>query len=169
MNGSAPNFSKTGSQVLVKKKFQPNLCRGRAELWMSSYTSRTVTRKMLAPKISVIRCAISSPARSLRAKARTPPGRTGLPDAAASGCDFMVPTEVAMLLNSGNLLFLLGHHSFGKWSVGERFAVFLPICQHPTQEITNRIPLAAIVKLIGNQEPGEARSGIGTFPWRVGD
>jgi len=36
MNGTAPKFSCTGSQVLVKMKFQPNLWRDRADPTQSS-------------------------------------------------------------------------------------------------------------------------------------
>ena len=36
MNGKAPKFSKTGSQVEVTKNHHPNLCRGSAELRYSS-------------------------------------------------------------------------------------------------------------------------------------
>src|SRR5712691_5103279 len=98
MNGSAPNCSAIGSQMLVNKKCQPNLCRASMELAHSSYTSRLVTSTTDAAKHSVRRCAISSPLRSRRKNARGPAkgpaGRTTWEDA-------------AMLLNPGDGLHFL--------------------------------------------------------------
>ena len=54
MNGSAPNWSLTGSQVEVTRKLQPNLERDRAEFKYSSNTSNPVIKRMLAAAMKVI-------------------------------------------------------------------------------------------------------------------
>src|SRR5260370_1404593 len=72
MNGSAPNWSKTGSQTRVTKKCNPNLCRAKAEPRHSSKISSSVTTTTDAANKNVISRAISSPSRSRLRNDREP-------------------------------------------------------------------------------------------------
>src|SRR5438445_6051441 len=72
MNGRAPNCSAIGSHTRVTRKYNPNLCRGRADPCHNSTTSRMVTRTTEAANKNVISRAISSPSRSLLRNEREP-------------------------------------------------------------------------------------------------
>src|SRR5256885_7554425 len=72
MKGRAPNCSKMGSQTEVRKKWKPNLCRGRTEPCHNSKTRRRVTSTTEAANKKVIIRAISSPWRSRERNEREP-------------------------------------------------------------------------------------------------
>src|SRR5712692_6130736 len=160
MNGSAPNCSAIGSQMLVNKKCQPNLCRASMELVHSSYTSRLVTSTTEAAKHSVSTCVISSPLRSRRKNARGPAkgpaARTTWEDA-------------AMLLNLGDGLHLLFDDFFREFCIRKRLGEFLAVAQHPLQKSLQGVPLRSVRDLCGDQQPGKARNRIGGLSVGVSD
>src|SRR2546423_7655167 len=61
-----------GSQTEVRKKLNPNLCRGRTEPCHNSKTRSRVTRTTEAANKKVIMRAISSPSRSREKSEREP-------------------------------------------------------------------------------------------------
>src|SRR5579863_2043049 len=167
MNGSAPKFSATGSQVEVTKKFQPNLCRGRAELRYSSKTSSTVTRKILAAKISVIRWAISSPLVSRRTHLRARPGVLGIPEPPSEPWTKTVEPDI--LVDPRNGFLFLGHDGLGQRGISQWLAVLLPVGHHPVQEVRDHLLFLRIIDLSRDQEPSEARDGVSVLAGGVGD
>src|SRR5690348_898428 len=76
-NGNAPKCSKTGSQALVAKNFQPKAWREALEFTQSTYRSRLVRRITPAAKTSVRMWAISSPLRNRSISWRALPGKAG--------------------------------------------------------------------------------------------
>src|SRR5258705_12503091 len=72
MNGRAPNCSAIGSHTRGTRKYNQNLCRGRADPCHNSKTSRMVTRTTETAKKNVISRAISSPSRNLIKNEREP-------------------------------------------------------------------------------------------------
>src|SRR5713226_4836469 len=143
-----------GSQMLVNKKCQPNLCRASMELAHSSYTSRLVTSTTDAAKHSVRRCAISSPLRSRRKNARGPAkgpaGRTTWENA-------------AILLNPGDGLHFLFDDLFREFRIRKRLGEFLAVGQHPLQKTFQSVALRSVRNLCRNQQPGKARNRIGSL------
>src|SRR6266436_7698356 len=106
MNGSAPNWSKIGSQTEVRKKLKPNLCRARTEPCHNSKTRSKVTRTTEAANKKVIMRAISSPSRRRERNEREP--ATGL----ALGTVVVVVATLSqpVLLDLVDGLQFLGHH-----------------------------------------------------------
>src|ERR1700683_2042556 len=61
MKGRAPKSPATGSQVVVKKKCQPNLCRASVDPPHNWNNSKAVMSRIDDAKTRVIKCAIASP------------------------------------------------------------------------------------------------------------
>src|SRR5438309_6131230 len=125
MKGRAPNCSKMGSQTEVRKKWKPNLCRGRTEPCHNSKTRRRVTSTTEAANKKVIMRAISSPWRSRERNQREP--ATG----PALGTVLVV---VATLLDAIQGLQFLCDDFLRKLCVGQGFSIVLTIRQHPRSE-----------------------------------
>src|SRR5229473_2941357 len=97
MNGSAPYWPATGSQVCVTKNDHPNLAREAAELVYSSNTSSAVTSRMLAAAAKVIRYAASSPPRR-----RCTNDRAGL-----AGPALLIVVEAAAIMRHDHWIFAI--------------------------------------------------------------
>src|SRR5215472_8622956 len=160
MNGNAPKSPSTGSQVVVLKKANPNLCLGMAESRHSSRTNRTDMRTTVAAKTKVIRRAISSPSRRRDRKEREP--ETG----PAPGSD---AEAVATLLNFGQSLLLLSDDFLRQPRVRKSFSVILPVTEHPRHETLYGVALGRIGELLGDQQPGKSGNGIRLFSFGIGD
>src|SRR6266853_3306216 len=164
MNGHAPYWPATGSQVLVTRKDRPNLARDAPELMYSSNTSSPVTSRMLAAAAKVIRYATSSPARR-----RCTNDRAGL-----AGPALVIVVEEAAIRHARSLdlrdrFLLLGHDRLGQARVGQRLGHILAIREHPGQEILDRFFLGGVADFFRNQQPREARNRVGVLTGRVGD
>src|SRR5271169_5692980 len=110
-----------GSQTLVTRKLNPNLCRGRTDSCQSSKTSKIVRRTTEAANKKVMSRTISSPSRRRLRNEREPemgpaPGT--------------VVVVVATLLNVVQRLGLFRDNLFGKLGVGESLGVVLAVVQH---------------------------------------
>src|ERR1700739_2213487 len=128
MKGRAPNCPSIGSQVVVRKKARPNLCRGRMEPCQSSRTSKMEMSTTVAANKKVNKRAISSPSRRRKRNEREP----------APGRDVDV---VATLLNVGQSLLFFSDDFLGEPRVRKSFGEILSVVQHPGDKALQGIAL----------------------------
>src|SRR5713101_8158335 len=161
MNGAAPKSSATGSQVRVRKKPHPNLCRGSAEFTHNVCTTMQVIRMTTAAKVRVKRWAIWSPSRIRRS---SPCGVQAGPAGTTSGL-----TATAMLVDLADGLQLHLHDFFREAGVAERFSVCLSLSQHPLHELFEDGLFRGVAYCRWNQQPSEAGDRVSALAGRVGD
>src|SRR5271163_4611093 len=102
---------------------------------------------MQAPKVRVIRWAISSPLVRRRINRRARLGGSTRP---------MAVVAPLILVYERDRLEFLGLHRFGELGVGERFYRALAASDHPVQELLDGVAFGRILNLHWDQEPGEA-------------